>query len=100
MISSDAKTNAFKNSEKSKSRRRFPNGTPLTVVEAAIVDLPLTGLTIHPGTIYRDKGYRKVSGTCLFCKKTKTYLIDNLLARKTTRCRCQRGRKYGGDPRA
>jgi hypothetical protein len=64
------------------------------------VKLPLTGLTIHSGTIYRAKGHRKVLGTCHFCKKTKRYWVDNLLNRKTTRCSCQQGRKYGNDPRA
>jgi hypothetical protein len=99
MMSSDGSTTALKNSEKPNSRPQFPKGTPLSVVEAAVMKLPLIGLTIHPGSIYRDKGYRMVSVTCLFCKKTKKLSVDSLLAGKTRGCSC-RPRKYGGDPRA
>ncbi len=50
------------------------------------------------GAAYRRGGYIRIRAKCAVCGEEREYLADNLLKRKTTRCRCRRKVKYRRDP--
>ncbi len=58
-----------------------------------IGDLELTGRIEKR---FRSRRYCEVF--CYHCKKSHWILVDNILAKKTTNCKCQRGRKYHAPP--
>ena len=81
------------------SGSRHPRWRKLDEVEAEICDLHLGTLRLRRGTIRRVRGYRMIDADCTACKKSYEISVDNIRARKTTNCRCQRRLKYN-DPRA
>jgi hypothetical protein len=62
-------------------------------------NLNLSGLTLV-GEIYREERYLRIRCCCDVCGEERPYHVDNLLAGKTRRCRCQRGIKYAKNPLA
>ena len=50
--------------------------------------------------VFRKGGYIRVMAECMVCHSKREYLTDNLLAGKTTKCRCLRGVKYERNPLA
>lgn len=60
-------------------------------------DLGTLALT---GTIeQRERSRRYCEARCSHCQQSRWILVDNIMRGATTNCVCQRGLKYGGDPR-
>lgn len=66
----------------------------LQAIAEEVSQVDLGTLTVHPETIFREDGYRKIKGTCSMCGKTYVLSVDNIRSKKTTNCLCMRGRKY------
>lgn len=75
----------------------LPSATSNALFQA-LQKCPLGTLTPVP-PIKTSGGYRFVWADCSACGKRRRLYIDNVLAGKTTNCRCQRNVKYH-DPRA
>lgn len=52
--------------------------------------LKITGSAI----VTRERSRQYIEATCVSCGETKEYLVDNIIAGKTSNCRCQRRLKY------
>jgi len=79
---------------------RHPKAIDLRKRERDLQRFPLGTLVVLVGTIRRVERSRLVIDvTCTACEKRQTLLVDNLWAKKTTNCRCQRAKKYF-DPRS
>lgn len=52
------------------------------------------------GLVQRERSRRYAIVFCPICTRTYEILSDNILTGKSSNCRCQRGVKYNGDPRA
>jgi hypothetical protein len=70
-------------------------------LEAALAQYDLGTLSLVPGTLHKKKKYYlAIHATCSACNNTWEIHVSSIKSGATTNCRCQRGRKYGGDPRA
>jgi hypothetical protein len=86
---------------KSRIGLQHPRAIDVAAREAELRQLPLGTLTIVPGSLGRQGRRRElVDAACSACGRTFTLCVSNIRRGKTKSCRCQRGRKYSGDPRA
>lgn len=82
------------------SGEQHPKHVAWSVLGAKLDLLDLHGLVLLKATYRKEGNYRYIDAVCGHCQQQKRYAVDNLLAKKTTRCVCQRGRKYPMDGRA
>jgi hypothetical protein len=79
---------------------RHPKAIDLREREKELLHWRLGTLTLLSGTLRRAERSRQViKASCSACGLTRELLVDNVISKKTTGCRCQRGKKYF-DPRS
>ena len=77
-----------------------PKASDLPALEQKLASQSFGTLSVVQGSLAREGRYRTLVVACSACQSTMKVQADNLLSGKTKSCRCQRNRKYGGDPRA
>ena len=76
-----------------------PNALDLGEREKRILALELGTLQILVGSLRRAARSRLlIDAVCTVCGRSRTLHVDNIMARKTRNCTCQRGKYH--DPRA
>jgi hypothetical protein len=77
----------------------MPSPVDLDTKRKQVASLRLDHLQLL-GPVSRLGRHLYIAGRCGICGQTRLYLVNNLQARRTKRCRCQRSVKYGRNPLA